>query len=166
MDTQTQTSTANPTMADTTSSSSSVAYVASKLPPYWPADPMLWFAQAEAQFNTRGIKTEETKFNHIVSALQPDVAVEVRDIIIDRPKDKPYTALKAELIKRTSASQQRRVQILLNEVELGDGKPTRLLRHMRQLLGELRIDEGIFKHIFQQRLPPTVQAILHHPASP
>ena len=61
----------------------------------------------------------------------------------------------AELIKRTSASQQRRVQILLNEVDLGDGKPTRLLRHMRQLLGEQRIDEGIFKQLFLQRLPPT-----------
>ena len=121
---------------------------------------MLWFAQAEAQFQTRGITTEETKYNHIVSALQPEVAVEVRDIVIERPKDKPYSTLKAELIKRTSASQQRRVQILLNEVDLGDGKPTRLLRHMRQLLGEQRIDEGIFKQLFLQRLPPNVQAIL------
>ena len=158
MDASTETSTVDTTV-DTTSSSS-VAHVLGKLPPYWPADPMLWFAQAEALFNTRGIKTEETKFNHIVSALQPEVAVEVRDIIIDRPKEKPYSTLKAELIKRTSASQQRRVQILLNEVELGDGKPTRLLRHMRQLLGEQRIDEGIFKQLFLQRLPPNVQAIL------
>ena len=70
---------------------------------------MLWFAQAEAQFHTRGITTEETKFNHIVSALQPEVAVEVRDIVIKQPKDKPYSTLKAEVIKRTSASQQRRV---------------------------------------------------------
>ena len=151
-----------PTQTPTTGAavSSSVGYVSIKLPPYWPADPMLWFAQAEAQFQTRGITTEETKYNHIVSALQPEVAVEVRDIVIERPKDKPYSTLKGELIKRTSASQQRRVQILLNEVDLGDGKPTRLLRHMRQLLGEQRIDEGIFKQLFLQRLPPNVQAIL------
>jgi hypothetical protein len=33
-----------------------------RLPPFWPEQPAMWFAQAEAQFTLAGISTENTKF--------------------------------------------------------------------------------------------------------
>ncbi|XP_071477952.1 uncharacterized protein [Diadema antillarum] len=125
-----------------------------------PADPIVWFGQAEAQFATPNITSDQTKHHHIVSALQPEIAVEVRDLIINPPVEKPYATLKAELIKRTTASEQRRVQLLLSDEELGDKKPSQLLRRMRQLLGERHLEEGIFKELFLQRLPPNVRVVL------
>ena len=137
-----------------------VAPVSLKLPPYWPADPYVWFAQVEAQFGTRGITAERTQYDYIISALTPEIAQEVRDLLLEPPKDTPYATLKAELIKRTTATEQKRLQQLLTDEVLGDRKPTQLLRHMRQLLGDRALEESILRQLFLQRLPSNVQMVL------
>lgn len=137
-----------------------VSYVSLKLPPFWAHDPDIWFAQVEAQFQTRGVSVESTKFAYVVASLQPEVALEVRDILIAPPQTEPYKILKAALVKRTSVSEQKRLNKLLTSEELGDRSPSQLLRRMQQLLGSNTLETSILKQLFLQRLPTNVQLIL------
>lgn len=130
------------------------------LPPFWNNDPQLWFGQVEAQFTARHLTSQATKFGHVLAALPPEVALEIRDIILSPPAERPYDVLKEELIRRTAASEQRRLHQLLNAEELGDRKPTQLLRRMRQLLGDNSTDTPLLKQLFLKRLPTQVQMVL------
>ena len=139
-----------------------VAAVALKLPPFKPTDPAVWFAQVEAQFSFRNVVQQRTRFDYVIAALVPEVATEVRDLILNPPADQPYDRLKEALIQRTEASEQRRLQQLLTAEELGDRKPSQLLRRMQQLLGDSgpALDSAIIRQLFLQRLPPSVSMVL------
>ena len=136
-----------------------VSTVSMKLPPFWCSDPQLWFAQVEAQFLLRGISAQRTKFDHVVAALAPDVATEVRDIILNPPASDPYDELRKQLIQRTSQSERRRLQQLLNNHDFGDLTPTRLLRKLQQLRGQ-DTDDPLFRELFLQRLPTSIRVVL------
>ena len=146
--------------SDAETTTTPVSSISVKLPPYWPSDPALWFSQVEAQFTTRGVTAELTKYAYVVGSLQPEVAQEVRDLLINRPIEEPYTTLKTALIKRTSVSEQQRIHQLLTTEELGDRKPTQFLRRMQQLLGDKTLEPTIMKQLFLQRLPTNIQLIL------
>lgn len=49
-----------------------------------------------------------------------------RDILISPPDKDQYTTHKEKLIASVSVSEQRRMQMLLTEEELGDRKPSQL----------------------------------------
>lgn len=140
----------------------SLAGVAVKLPPFFDRNPAVWFLQAEAQFSLAGVTSQQTRFYHVTSALTPAAAEEVYDILASPSPTTPYDQLKNALLQRTTASDRSRIQQLLSAEELGDRRPTQLLRRMRQLLGSqsTATDDTFFRELFLQRLPQNVQMVL------
>lgn len=139
-----------------------VAAVDVKLPPFWTADPELWFLQVESQFAARRITADLTKYHHVVSSLPPATASEIRDLLFSPPAEDAYSTLKRTLIRRVSPSEPQRLQQLLREADLGDRTPSQLLRHMQQLLGSTAagLDSLLLREIFLQRLPSNVRMVL------
>ena len=89
-----------------------ISVISLKIPPFWPSDPEVWFAQVVATLTTRGISVQKTKFDHVVASLSPELAVEIRDLILKLPTDHPYDVLRRELIRRTAKSEQHKLQQL------------------------------------------------------
>lgn len=128
-------------------------------PPFWPEEPALWFAQMEGQFILANITVDTTKFYQIVAHLDHRYAAEVKDIITNPPATNKYEKLKTELIKRLSASQERKVKQLLMHEELGDRKPSQFLRHLRDLAGPT-VPSEFLKTLWSSRLPNNIQTVV------
>lgn len=137
-----------------------VASVAVKLPDFWKSDPVMWFAQAEAQFALAKVTVDGTKYNHIIAKVDQTVLRHVSDIVADPPATGKYEAIKARLLSRFEMSPQEKLEKLLMTCDLGDMKPTHLLAKMQDLASGLKVDDNLMKMLFLNRLPPNIRPIL------
>lgn len=136
-----------------------ICRVAVRPPPFWPQEPAVWFAQLEGNFVLSGIKDDDTKYYYVTSTLEQKYAAEVKDIITSPPEKGKYDKLKAEIIKRLSASREKEMKQLLMHEELGDRKPTQFLRHLQHLAGP-HVPEEFLKTIWTSRLPSSLQTVV------
>lgn len=138
----------------------SVATLASvKLPPFWKNEPELWFIQADARFHTKRIRSDDTKYYTVVAALDSEVLHQISDVIRAPPDKDKYEDLKGKLIGRFTESQERRLHRLLTDLELGDKKPTQLLREMQSLAGG-KVSEDLLRSLWMKRMPTNVRCVL------
>ena len=138
--------------SSSTSDASTVPAVAIKLPVFWTSNPEIWLAQCEAQFATHNpaITADDTKFNHVVAALDNAAAAEVQAIILSPPASNKYKTLEEALCQAYGKSQDQKDQELLTMNGLGDRTPSALLRYM----DSLNVDAStIKKALFLQQLP-------------
>ncbi|XP_058820910.1 uncharacterized protein LOC131683107 [Topomyia yanbarensis] len=136
------------------------ASVAVKLPDFWKNDPVMWFAQAEAQFAFANVVRDHTKFYHIIAKIDHSVICHVTDLVSNPPNENEYDAVKNRLIARFQVSAQGRLERLLGSCDLGDMRPTHLLAKMQEMAAGLNVTDDLLKMLFLQRMPPNVKAIL------
>lgn len=121
--------------------------------------PHIWFIQMEAQFATNGITQDQTKFYHAVQALDSDVLGEVSSVIVDPPTTNKYETLKDKILAEFRDSEEKRLRKLLTHTDLGDQRPSRLLKRMHDL-AEGKVNDNVIKSLWLQRLPTNIQTVL------
>lgn len=136
-----------------------ISRITVRAPPFWKANPALWFCQLEAQFEMNRISSDKSRYYTVVAAIESTVLDQVSDLVLNPPTSGLYTALKKRLLDVFADSEQGRLKKLLSQIDLGDQKPSNLLREMRNLAGS-SISADILKTLWLQRLPSNMQAIL------
>lgn len=134
-----------------------------KIPPYNYSDPALWFILCESTFELgtpKAITDSKTKYNYVVSHIPPDAASLVRDILLDPGTEDPYGKVKEELIKRSGETSHQEIRKLLTGEQLGDRKPSDLLRVMQRRASKHNVPDQLMLELFLQNLPTQVQTVL------
>lgn len=133
--------------------------LAMKIPDFWQDKPRLWFLQFEAVIATQRL-AGQAKFDLAVTKLGKETLEQIADILTDPPpKEERYEALKARILKVYEESAERQLQRLLNEMELGEQKPSQLLRKMKDLAGE-KFPEETLVLLWRRHLPAHCRSVL------
>ncbi|GBL99555.1 hypothetical protein AVEN_68822-1 [Araneus ventricosus] len=133
--------------------------VALRVTAFWANNVKLYFAQIEANFRIAGIVREQTKFDTLVATLDPQTLTHVSDLLYSPPIDYPYTALKNRLLSEFQVSQNKKVKALLEDLDLGDRKPSLLMRQMQDL-SEGLIDDAFLKNLWLNPHPVITRTLL------
>lgn len=132
--------------------------VSVKISPFWVDKPEIWFFQVEAQFKISGITAEETKFNYLISQLDPKYVENVWDIVSSTSKTK-YSDSKFRLLNLFKESESVRIQKLITGIELGDMKPSQLLQKLKSIATS-DVFEKLIKTLWLGKLPEAIKNIL------
>ncbi|XP_039313514.1 uncharacterized protein LOC120359582 [Solenopsis invicta] len=139
--------------------SQEISRISIRPPKFSKEKPLIWLIQMEAQFATNGITQDLTKYSHALQSFDADVISEVSELVTNPPANGKYEALKTRILAEFQDSEEKRLKTLLNQTVLGDQRPSRLLRHMKDL-AEDRMSDDLFKSIWLQRLPTNMQTVL------
>ncbi|XP_012279126.1 uncharacterized protein LOC105699009 [Orussus abietinus] len=130
-----------------------------KLPTFWRNNPKLWFCQLESYFEHYHVRSDDVRYHAVVRQLDEQTMLMVSDLIVTPPTQDKYQTIKDKLITRLSESEESQFRKLLSGLELGDKRPTGLLREMRAL-ADKSVPDRVLKTLWLQRLPKHVQEIL------
>lgn len=132
--------------------------VQSRLLPFWREIPRAWFIQFEAVIDP--LKTsDDQKFRYLLQQLQTTDLQHLTDILYNPPATDKYLTTKNRLLAAYEKSDVKNFQKLICGLELGDQKPSQLLRKMRELGSGMITDEGL-KIEWLNHLPTQIRVVL------
>ena len=129
-----------------------------RIPPFWRDRPRLWFFSFEAATHDSK-KGDKQLAQMVIARLEKQDIEQITDLLYNPPETNHYTAIKERLITAYEESDSRQFQKLLSEMELGDQKPSQLLRKMRDLARD-RLPDATLRLMWTNHLPPHIRSVL------
>ncbi|GBM73448.1 hypothetical protein AVEN_64747-1 [Araneus ventricosus] len=129
-----------------------------KIPPFWIDKPEIRFYQVGAQFKISGITAEATKFNYLISQLDPKFVENVWDIISSDSQTK-YTDSKTRLLNLFKESKNAKNQRLITGIDLDDLKPSQLIQKLRSVAIS-DVFQNLLKTLWLGKLPDCIKNVL------
>lgn len=130
-----------------------------KMPTFSKHNIKLFFAQLDSAFMLNKITDEKDKFNYLINILDIEILSSVSDLVYTPPEVNPFTTLKIQLLKLFESSIAQNTKALLQELTLGDLKPSVLLRKMKEVSSG-QVTDDFLKNLWLQRLPSNIQTVL------
>jgi len=125
-------------MLNNDSEDQKVEHASIQAPKFSKAKPLVWFQQIEAQFAK---ESQKTTYCHALQALDTDIVAEVSDFTTNPPQYGKYEAFKTRVLHIFQDSEEKRLKTLLYQAELGDQRPSRFLRRLKELAEGKASDE-------------------------
>lgn len=147
------------TSSPSVNASNEICRIGVKPPVFSKRDPDLYFIQMESQFRNANVTRDQTKYDYVVGSLDSVTLSNVADIVRTPPLENKYEAIKKRLINDFTDSENRKLRRLVQECELGEDKPSQLLRTMKVLSNGAMNDDAI-KTLWLGRLPEGVRAVV------
>ncbi|XP_034935541.1 uncharacterized protein [Chelonus insularis] len=130
-----------------------------KIAPFWKSSPKLWFGQVEAAFGLARITSDMTKYQYVITNLDPETLPFISDIMERLPDQGKYEVIKERLISQFDETNESKLRRILRGAEFADDKPSNMLQRMRNLAGT-EVGDNILRTLFLEQLPEHVRGIL------
>lgn len=132
-----------------------------KLPEFLPGNVDMWFWQVDSAFIAADIKADAKKYHSIIGQLPSTVITKLADFRTNPPKaGEMYQTLKDKIVKEFADSEQTKIEKLLEDMPLGDRKPSELLNDMRTKAANTPVNDELLRQLWMRNLPETIRAIL------
>lgn len=89
-----------------------------ELPPFYQADPRLWFAQVDLVFANFNITSDTTRFRYVATQLSGETLRSVSDLVLNLPTENKYESIKRRVISAYDEGDEARLRRLLRGHEM------------------------------------------------
>lgn len=137
-----------------------VAALQPRICDFWKNNAEAWLITAESQFAIAGIRSDRTKYNHILVKLPDDFQGQILDLTRQGYQEGSYEELKIRILNKYKRTQSEIIEQVLDKEELGDRKPSEFLRHLTNLAGEVGLPEKFVLDRWKRKLPQNITSLL------
>lgn len=131
-------------------------HVSIKMPQFMSSSVSGWFQILEAQFHLKSIKSEETKFFHLIAALPPDLISKLPAAQLQNQK---YSEIKDAVIATHEKTKPELFDKLISKTKL-TGRPSHYLQELNSIAAKVGVGDDLIRHRFIDSLPPNISPVL------